>query len=72
MGIHAHEEDAINTGLLPVFADRLSHGQDVGLVEAAFQRTAAMTRGAEADSFGALADIGSQSEVGGDQLRDIN
>ncbi|RWX48137.1 hypothetical protein H206_05313 [Candidatus Electrothrix aarhusensis] len=72
MGIHAHKEDAVNTCLLPILADRLSHSQDVGLVEAAFQRTAAMPRGAEADSFGALADIRNQSEVGGDQLRDIN
>lgn len=47
MGVHAHEQRAVDAFLAAVIADRLGGGEDVPLVEAALERGTAMPGGAE-------------------------
>lgn len=72
MAVHAHEQGAVNTRLLPVLTDGLGHGQNMLFIKAAFQRATAMTGGAKTDPFRVPPYIRAQGEIGGDQLRNID
>ncbi|CAM5332766.1 hypothetical protein SSTU70S_01077 [Stutzerimonas stutzeri] len=47
VGVHTHEQRAVDAFLTTVIADRLGSGEDVPLVEAAIERGAAVPGGAE-------------------------
>ncbi len=47
VGVHAHEQRAVDAFLAAVIADRLGGGEDMPLVEAALERGAAVPGGAE-------------------------
>src|SRR5450631_1114408 len=72
MGVEADEQRAVDAVLLAVVANGLGDREHVGFVEAQFERSAAMSGGAEGDALRADRRIRALTEVGGDQSRHVH
>ncbi len=72
MGVRTDEQRAVDALALAVFADRLADRQDVPFVEAALERTAAMTGRAERHPLRGDRRIGLQVDIGGQQFRHVD
>ena len=72
MCVLAHEERTAGAVRLPVVADRLGDGEDVGFGERPMQRRAAMATGAEPDQLVRIREIGPATEIFAFKLREID
>ena len=70
--VHAEKERSVDRVRRAIQTDRLGHRQDVPLVEALFERRAAMSRGAEGDPLRRHRRIGPLGIVGRDQPRHVD
>ena len=72
MSIDPKKQRAVDTLHLAVFADRLTDGQHMPLVEAQIKRAATVPGSAEGDTLGADRRIRLAGVVGADQQRHID
>ena len=70
--VHPHEERTVNPLCLAIQANGLRDGQDVRLVETAFERRAAVSRRPERDALRRDGGVGMLGVVCGHQSRDVD
>ncbi|MNN15716.1 hypothetical protein D3C81_1288290 [compost metagenome] len=72
VGVHAEVQRAVDVMEFAVVADRLADRQHMPFVEAALERDATVSGGAEGDPLRRLRRVGTQVDVGGEQVGHVD